>query len=209
MRKCFFILAIASMCSAKGFFIETDLENHFPPKYYGNYDVILQEPDVSVKYHFNFGLLAGVGLGPLAMGGFDPTNDSLKATTLAYATNVWVDLNYALKLPFAHSLLCFGGRFGNILDHYYLVYDTNNTESSLIKFYEVKDTYFAAIGPKFIIGFKYIRFAADFLINFGNRKEIWSPDEYDYYMGAFKGEKKSSIVSYQIDVGIIAVIGKD
>jgi hypothetical protein len=206
MKNWLLIFVSVSICYANGLFIETSLENRFSPKYFDKYDNILQGPNISFNYHLK-SVLFGIGFGPVLMNGYDPANDSLTDLMYANSLNMWGDFYYTKNFRWANSSLCFGGRIGSIADSYDLVYDTNNTWSNVVENYEVTDTYYAALGSKFVIGFKFIRFVFGAFWNFGNRKESFTPDYYYYYGNPWV--KNKAIVAFQLDLGLIAVIGKD
>jgi hypothetical protein len=205
MRKGILILSIVSICSANGLLIEASLNNRFSPKFANEYATVLQGPDISVNYLFTKTLMLGVGIGPLMMNGFVPSEDTLGAV-LDENINIYADLYYVLNLGKANSLLCFGGKSGRIADTYYLIYNYVSGDTvggpPLIEDYEVTDNYFTSLGAKFLIGFKHFRFVANAFQNLGVRKEIKGANH------GYTIEKSSFITAFQFDLGLVFVIGK-
>jgi hypothetical protein len=204
MKRCLLVLFIVSICFGKDLFIETSLENRYSPDFAGKYGTVLQGPNISVNKLFGNSFVAGIGLGPMLMNGYVPSNDSMSAM-MQGATSIWADIYYVINFHWANALLCLGGKIGLISDNYNLVYDINGELVDVIPNYSVLDTYYSSIGPKFMIGFRHFRFVANGFMNFGQRKETYVQP----YNGEIQGTKTSSISSFQFDIGIVIVLGND
>jgi hypothetical protein len=207
MKKCLLILFVVSACCADGLFIETGFENRFPPKYFDQYSVVLQELNIVSVYFYSHSVLVGMGYEPGVINSFSPDDNTIYVNWHD-AYGIWLSLFYAKKLPLLHSIACLGGRLGSMTDKYDLQYDRNGTQTPVVQDYQVKDAYVASIGPKFIFGFKYVRFVIEGFLNMGNRTELYN--DYDYYHDSWYEEGRTHfITSWQFDFALTTFIGRD
>ena len=204
MKKALLILFLTATCSAKGVLVESAFESCYSPKLLDKYKIVIREFDISVNYFFLERFLAGGTFGFFS-GGTDRNDKSI--TALFYqedGPHLWVNAFYAIKVPDINGLFCFGAKLGNYYSKYSLVRKTGENSYESLHGYSVEVIYRAAIGMKIMAGFKHFRPVFNTFLNFGKRKET-----FERMYSTYKEEKEKKIRSFQFDIGLVWLIGRE
>lgn len=204
MKKALLILFLTATCSAKGVLVESAFESCYSPKLLDTYKIVIREFDISVNYFFLERFLAGGTFG-FFPGGTDRDDKSISAWFYTEGgPRFWANAYYAIKVPYINGLFCFGAKLGNYYAKYGLDRKTEEDIYETLYGYTVEDVYRAAIGMKIMAGFKRFRPVFNTFLNFGKRKET-----FERMYSTYKEEKEKKIRSFQFDIGLVWLIGRE